>query len=83
MLISLSLSWGAYIIVIEPSLATTIDPIALTPESVLIEVESNSILLASVPAALVLAPISPDKFAFAVALVLLKLAYVLFTVGPL
>jgi len=49
---------------------------------VLVEVHTDAALLAAVPTTLVLATIAPDKLAFTMALVLLKLPNVLLAIWP-
>ena len=55
---------------------------ALPSDSVLVKVVADTGLLASVPAALVLATVAPDKLALSVALILLELSQILLSVGP-
>lgn len=73
---------GISLLLVEPALASSINPESLTAHSVLIEIVADAALLSTVPAALVLAIVFPDKSAVSMALVLLKLSLVLLAVGP-
>ena len=68
--------------VIEPLLSPSILPVTSLSHTSLVEVDTNSALLAPVPATFVLATIAPNELAFTVALVLLELTNVLFAVRP-
>jgi len=55
---------------VEPALAAAINPEALSAHSMLVQIVSDTSLLASVPATFVLATIAPDEFSLTVALIL-------------
>jgi len=70
------------LIVIEPALASSIDPDTFSFNSVLVEIVANARLFTSIPAAFVLAAILPNESAFAMTLIFLELTLILLTVRP-
>ena len=69
-------------ILIEPTLSSSINPVAFAPLLIVVEVETNTALFSLVPATFIFTAIAPDKLALAVTLVLFKLALVLLAVWP-
>jgi len=67
---------------VEPALPAAVDPETLLAHIMLVQIITDAALLATIPSTLVLAPIAPDEFSLAMALVLLELADVLLAVWP-
>lgn len=55
---------------------------AFSAHTILVKVVAYSALLSAIPATFVLATVTPNEAAFAVALIFLELALVLLAVGP-
>ena len=70
------------LIVIEPALASSIDPDTFSFNSVLVEIVANARLFTSIPAAFVLAAILPNESTFTMTLIFLELTLILLAIRP-
>jgi hypothetical protein len=63
-------------------LASSVNPETFSLDPVLVKIISNSALLSTIPTAIVLSVVSPDKSSFAVPLIFLELTLILLSIGP-
>ena len=78
----MGLATSSLIFLVEPTLASSVNPEALSLDAVLVKIVSDSTLLSTIPSTLVLSVVSPNESSFAVPLIFLELTLILLSIWP-